>query len=67
MILFLLTNKYFSAINVEKVQSASQEFISFIEEQHNDITKELNETKVVSDELTEKLKAAADEFFKNFT
>ncbi|MCL2663627.1 MAG: F0F1 ATP synthase subunit alpha [Oscillospiraceae bacterium] len=66
MILFLLTNKYFSAINVEQVQSASREFLSFIDERHNDITKELNETKVVSDELTEKLKAAADEFFKNF-
>ena len=67
MILFLLTNKYFSAINVEQVQSASREFLSFIDERHSDITKELNETKVVSDELTEKLKIAADEFFKNFT
>ena len=40
--------------------------LSFIEEQHNDIPNEIRETKVVSDELSEKLAAAADAFFKNF-
>jgi len=66
MILFLLTNKYFSGVKVEHVQRASREFLSFIDERHHDIPEEINETKVVSDELSEKLKAAADEFFKNF-
>jgi len=66
MILFLLTNKYFSGINVEQVQQASNEYISFIEEQYGDIPKEIRETQVISDELTEKLKTASDEFFKNF-
>jgi len=66
MILFLLTNKYFSGINVEQVQNASREYLSFIEERHSDISKEIRETKVISDDLTEKLKTASDEFFKNF-
>jgi len=66
MILFLLTNKYFSSVNVEQVQSASREFLGFIEEQYQDIPKEIREKQVISDELNEKLKVAADEFIKNF-
>jgi len=66
IILFLLTNKYYSGINVEQVQAASRDFLSFIDEQHNDIPNEIRETKVVSDELSEKLAAASDEFFKNY-
>jgi len=66
MILYLLTNKYFSNINVEQVQTASREFLSYIDEQHQDIPKEIRETKVISDEVSEKLKVASDEFFKNF-
>jgi len=66
IILFLLTRKYFSNVNVEKVQSASREFLAFIDEQHHDIPKEIRDTKEVSDELSEKLGKAADEFFKNF-
>jgi len=67
MILFLLTNKYFSGVNVEHVQRASREFLAFVDERYNMITEEMNKTKVVSDEMTEKLTTAADEFFKNFT
>jgi len=66
IILYLLTNKYFSGVNVEQVQAASREFISYIEEQHHDIPKEIKETKKVSDELSEKLKNAAEDFFKNY-
>jgi len=66
MILFLLTNKYFSGINVEQVQTASREFLSFIDERYSEIPKEIRETKVISDEVTEKLREASDEFFKNF-
>jgi F-type H+-transporting ATPase subunit alpha len=66
MVLFLLTRKYFSDVKVEDVQRASREFLSFIDERHHDIIDELHETKVVSDELSDKLKVAADEFFKGF-
>ena len=67
MILFLLTRKYFSDVNVEEVQRASREFLAFIDERHIDITNEIRDTQTVSDELSEKLAAASDEFFKNFT
>ena len=66
IILFLLTNKYFSEINVEQVQAASSEFLRFIDEQYHDIPQEIRDTKEISDEVTAKLRSAADEFFKNF-
>jgi len=66
IILFLLTNKYFSGINVEQVQKASREFLSFVDEQYSVIPKEIRDSKVISDEISEKLTEAADEFFKNF-
>jgi len=66
MILYLLTNKYFSNVNVEQVQTASREYLAFIDERYQDIPKEIRETKVISDEVSEKLKVASDEFFKNF-
>ncbi|MCL2426199.1 MAG: F0F1 ATP synthase subunit alpha [Oscillospiraceae bacterium] len=64
IILYLLTNKYFSKINVEQVQDASQDFLSFIDEQHYAIPTEIKNSHVISDELSEKLKVVADEFFK---
>jgi len=66
IILYLLTNKYFAGVKVEQVQPASREFLAFIDEQHIDIPNEIRETKVISDEISEKLKNAADEFFKNY-
>ena len=66
ILLYLLTNKFFSSINVEQVRRASREFISYIQEQHNDIPKSIKETKVISDDISDKLKEAAEEFFKNF-
>jgi len=67
LILYLLTNKYFSGINVEKVQTASREFLNFVDERYHEVPTEIRDTKVISDELSDKLKVAADEFFKNFS
>jgi F-type H+-transporting ATPase subunit alpha len=67
LLLFLLTNRFFANINVEDVQRASREYLSFLEQQYNEIPKEIRETHVISDELTEKTKTASEEFFKNFT
>ena len=66
-VLFLLTNRYYSKINVEHVQRATKEFLGFVEEQYADVPREIRETQVISDETNEKLKTAADEFFKNFS
>jgi F-type H+-transporting ATPase subunit alpha len=67
LLLYLLTNRFFADVNVEHVQRASREFLGFIEQQYSEISKELRDTHVISDELSEKAKVAAEEFFKNFT
>ena len=67
IILYLLTNKFFAKVKVEDVQTASHEFLSYIDEQHYDIPSELKRTKEISDELSEKLRVAAESFFnKNY-
>ena len=66
-VLYLLTNRYYSKINVEHVQRATREFLGFVEEQYAEIPREIRETQVISDETSERLKTAADEFFKNFS
>ena len=65
-LLYLLTNRYFSGINVEHVQRASREFLSFLDERYHSVPKNIRETKTISDEDSDNLKKAADEFFKNF-
>jgi len=67
MVLYLLTNRYYNGVNVENVQRATRDYLGFIDERYIDIPNEIRETKVISDELIEKLKVASDEFFKNFT
>jgi len=66
IVLFLLTRKYFAGVNVEKVQAASREFLSFVDERYHEIPKQIKETREVSEEISEKLTQAAEEFFKNF-
>jgi len=65
-LLYLLTNRYFSGINVEHVQRASREFLSFVKDRFDSVPRNIRETKVISDEDNDNLKKAADEFFKNF-
>ena len=64
LLLFLLTNKYFANINVENVQKTSREFLDFVYDRYYEIPQEIRETKQVSAELAEKMKAAADDFMK---
>jgi len=65
LLLFMLTNKYFSTVNVENVQKTSNDFLEFIHDRYFEIADEIRSTKKVSDELTEKLKAAADDFMNH--
>jgi len=65
-LLYLLTNRYFSGINVEHVQRASREFLGFVKDRFESVPRNIRETKVISDEDSDNLKKAADEFFKNF-
>ena len=65
LLLFMLTNKYFSGVNVENVLKTSDEFILFMEDRYNDIGKEIHETKKVSGELEGRMREACDEFVKS--
>lgn len=65
LLLYLLTNRYLSKVHVEDVQKTSREFLEYISDRHQDIPDEIRDKKVISDELGEKIKAAADDFFKN--
>jgi F-type H+-transporting ATPase subunit alpha len=67
LLLYMLTNKYFSSVNVERVQKASDDLMDFVKDRYNHILDEIRETKVVSDELDEVIKTAGEEFFKHFT
>ena len=66
IILYLLTNKYFSKVKVEEVQTAASEFVSLVDDRHPDIPAAIKDTRDVSDELREKLKVVADKFFDNY-
>ncbi|MCL2002378.1 MAG: F0F1 ATP synthase subunit alpha [Oscillospiraceae bacterium] len=63
LLLYVLTHKYFSKVNVEDVQKSEADFITFIEERHKPVTDEIRDKKEISAELEEKIKAAVEEFF----
>jgi F-type H+-transporting ATPase subunit alpha len=63
LLLYVLTHKYFSKVNVEQVQKTEAEFLKYIEERHDPITNEIREKKEISAGLEEKIKAAVEEFF----
>jgi F-type H+-transporting ATPase subunit alpha len=63
LLLYVLTHKYFSKVNVEQIQKTETEFLTFIEERHKPVTDEIREKKEVSGELEEKIKTAVEEFF----
>jgi F-type H+-transporting ATPase subunit alpha len=66
LILYALTNKYFSVIKVENVISEQREFLSFFNERHSGIVAEIREKQDISDELEAKIKTACEEFFAKF-
>ncbi|MCL1819841.1 MAG: F0F1 ATP synthase subunit alpha [Oscillospiraceae bacterium] len=62
LLLYTLTHKYFSSINVEDVRETERTFLRFFDEKHNDIMEEIKKTKEVSPELEEKIVAAINEY-----
>jgi len=67
LLLFMLTKKYLSTVNVELVQKTSRQFLKFIDEKHSDIADELRDTKVISDELSERISAVAEVFMEQYS
>ena len=66
MIIFAGTNGYLDDIEVEKVRKFETDFFSFVESKHPGIEKELNEKKVISEELKQRLMSVISEFKKDF-
>jgi F-type H+-transporting ATPase subunit alpha len=64
LVLYVLTRKYFSSINVEETSRTEKAFLQYIADHHSDITDEIRTKKEVSDQLEEKIKAAIEQFLK---
>jgi F-type H+-transporting ATPase subunit alpha len=62
LLLYVLTHKCFSAVDVDKVRDAEAKFFKYIDERHSALLKEIREKKEISGELEAKIKAAAEEF-----
>lgn len=66
LILYAAINKYLSDIPVEKISQFEKEFINFVDNNYPDITKNIKETKDLTEETEERLKEAIEEFKKSF-
>jgi F-type H+-transporting ATPase subunit alpha len=64
--IFLGTRGHLDTVPVEDVQRFEQEFLEHMQASHEDIFKEIRESKKLSDELEEKLANAVNEFKKGF-
>ena len=62
LVLYLLINKYFTDVFVEKTQEFANALLHFIDGSYPDIPKEIRETGDISEELEEKIKTAISEF-----
>ncbi|MBR1445383.1 MAG: F0F1 ATP synthase subunit alpha [Firmicutes bacterium] len=66
VILYAVTNKYLDDVDLDKIARFEKEFFAFIEDKHNDILKNIRETKVLSEETENELKEAIAAFKKDF-
>jgi len=62
LLLYMLTNRYFSDVNVEDVQQTAHEYLDFMNDRYYEVCQELKEKQDFSDELNEKIKNAAEDF-----
>ena len=66
LLLYALTNRYFSNVNVENIQKSEADFLRFADERYRGIVDEIRDKREISDELDEKIKALAEEFLKTY-
>ena len=62
LLLYMLTNRYFTGVNVEHVLKTAADFLLFIEDKHKDLSEEIREKKTVSSGLEDRIKEACEEF-----
>ncbi|HEY1728447.1 MAG TPA: F0F1 ATP synthase subunit alpha [Candidatus Baltobacteraceae bacterium] len=65
-VIFAATRGYLDSLPTNKLQDWVARFVSFLHEQHKDITSAIKEKKAVDDETEKKLEAAIGEFNKSF-
>jgi F-type H+-transporting ATPase subunit alpha len=63
LILYMLTNKYFSKVYVEHTRKCQDDFLEFIDSKHSYISDEIRKTGDISADIEVKVKAAIEEFF----
>ena len=62
VILYAVINRFMSDIPVEKINEFEKDFIIFMENNHPEILTNIRETKDLTDDNEEALKAAIEEF-----
>ncbi|MCC5909651.1 MAG: F0F1 ATP synthase subunit alpha [Clostridiaceae bacterium] len=66
MMIYAVTNKYLTDIDVDKVTEFEDQFLEFVNANYSEIGKTIVDTGKLEGEIEEKLKAALDEFKKKF-
>ncbi|APM40997.1 F0F1 ATP synthase subunit alpha [Clostridium kluyveri] len=66
MILFAASRNYIMDIPVERISEFEEEFLDYMDTHHREIGDEIKEKQVISDELSDKLRNAVEEFKKIF-
>ncbi len=66
LIIFTATNGYVDDVPIGSIRKFEADLLKFLELQHPEIIKEIEEKKAISDELKDKMKSAIEEFKKTF-
>ncbi len=66
LVLFAVTNKYLTDVNVERVADFQKEMLEYFDTRYSEIVDEIREKKEVSAELDAKIRSAIDGFKKEF-
>ena len=66
LIIYAVTNKYLTDIEIEKVQEFEAGYLKFMKETYPEVGREIKEEGALSKEMEEKLKDAIEEFKKDF-
>ncbi len=66
MVIFAATNGYLDDIDVEAVTEFNEGLRDYLRSEHPEVGREIRESKELSDEVTEKLKAAIHDFKSSF-
>jgi F-type H+-transporting ATPase subunit alpha len=64
LILYMLTNKHFSAVRVDRVRQTERDFLRHVNENNKDILDEIRKKQAISIDLQKKIDGIIKEFMK---